>query len=166
MSKAAAAAARHQLTRNVSKTPAKSHTHKSIHTMPQYPDTAKPGRNPFAPPSATEQHAEFRATKTKTTPTRAAHNSHKSRPRPTTKSAIEQAHEHLRNGQSRADENLQKLLLFSAPVRLDAGTTDKLIRRAQSGRYVIAAPMAVAADEATAFTEEDFAKFEREYFCS
>lgn len=46
---------------------------------------------------------------------------------------------------------------------MDAAVTDKLVRRAQNRRYVIDAEKPKA-DESTAFTDEDFAKFEREYF--
>lgn len=129
------------------------------------PVSAKSARNPFAPPSTTEQHAEYRATK-KTARTKPSSNGKPTKQRPATKSAIEQAHEYLRNGKNRADENLKKLLLFSGSSKLDAETTDKLIRRAQNRKYVIAVPKTAAADEATAFTDEDFEKFEREYFCS
>lgn len=38
------------------------------------------------------------------------------------KSAIQQAHENLKNNKSKADDNLQKLLMFSS-VKLDSETT-------------------------------------------
>lgn len=72
----------------------------------------------------------------------------------------------MRLGKSRADQNLSKLLMLSTQtVKLDDKTQAKLIRRAQSRRYVVDEPDQDAGDAATAFTDEDFEKFEREYFC-
>lgn len=49
-------------------------------------------------------------------------------------------------------------------VKLDTTTTDRLIRRAQNKRYIIDVEKP-AEESASVFTDEDFAKFEREYFC-
>lgn len=55
------------------------------------------------------------------------------------------------------------MLLLDSAVKLSDDAADTLIRRARSGRYVIPGPKP-AKDTSTAFTEEDFLKFEREYF--
>lgn len=137
----------------------------SSNHVPSPTASSKSARNPFAPPSSTEQHAEYRAVKTKSLkPSKQPNNSKKPRAQPAARrSAIEVAHEHLRNGQSRADENLRKLLMLSG-VKLDATTTDRLVRRAQNKRYIIDVEKP-AEESASVFTDEDFAKFEREYFC-
>lgn len=74
--------------------------------------------------------------------------------------------------------------MWSSPVSLDNETTKKvciatssilhikikskifqLFKRAQTQKYVIPEPKPKE-EEATVFTDEDFRKFEREYFCS
>ncbi|KAJ6650103.1 hypothetical protein Bhyg_05347, partial [Pseudolycoriella hygida] len=64
---------------------------------------------------------------------------------------------------SKAEVNLKKLLSLSSPLRLDSETIQKLAKRAQTQKYVISEQNSKV-DEATPFTEEDFIKFEKEYF--
>ncbi|XP_033350753.1 active regulator of SIRT1-like [Bombus vosnesenskii] len=59
------------------------------------------------------------------------------------------------------DENVQRLLLLSTN-RIDPNTTNKLLSRALRKRY-IPKEKKPKEPEATAFTEEDFKKFEKEY---
>lgn len=103
--------------------------------------------------------------------------------RPATHFSIQQAHDEICNSNNRADENIKKLLMFSS-IKMDDSVTKKvnhlfrplshtskihfvlqLIQRAQNRKYVIEEKKPDAAEEeASVFTEEDFAKFEREYF--
>ncbi|XP_065085702.1 uncharacterized protein LOC135707748 [Ochlerotatus camptorhynchus] len=73
----------------------------------------------------------------------------------------------IQNRKDNTEDNVRKLLLLSsADIGEEAGA--KLVKRAQTGRYV------VKADEfrdkkdtsKSVFDEEDFEKFEQELFCS
>lgn len=59
------------------------------------------------------------------------------------------------------DKNIQKLLILSNN-RIDPNTTNKLLERALKKKYIpeVKKPKE---SETTAFTEEDFKKFEKEY---
>jgi len=81
------------------------------------------------------------------------------------KKTIRDVQQKLKRKSSKAEENLQKLLMFNSSVNLDKDTTQKLIKRAQTQKYVIPEPKAKE-EETSLFTDEDFMKFEREYFCS
>ncbi|XP_076172270.1 active regulator of SIRT1 [Ptiloglossa arizonensis] len=59
------------------------------------------------------------------------------------------------------DENVQKLLMLSSN-RIDQDTTNKLLNRAVKKKY-IPKKEKHKKPESTAFTEEDFKKFEQEY---
>ncbi|KAF3428459.1 hypothetical protein E2986_08104 [Frieseomelitta varia] len=59
------------------------------------------------------------------------------------------------------DENVERLLTFSNN-RIDPNTTNKLLTRALKKKYVPKEKKSKES-ETTAFTEEDFKKFEKEY---
>lgn len=63
---------------------------------------------------------------------------------------------------SKVEENRQKLLMLDNELKMNDEVKETLLRRARSNRYVI--PEKKEIDSTTAFTEEDFLKFEREYF--
>lgn len=67
---------------------------------------------------------------------------------------------------SKIEENVRKCLLLSTAMEMDDDTAQKLIQRARSRKYVAAEQQKPKEDEPTVFTDEDFEKFEREYFCS
>ncbi|KAG4073040.1 hypothetical protein HA402_009459 [Bradysia odoriphaga] len=84
-----------------------------------------------------------------------------SRPKNTAAAVVNQ----MKQKPSKVEENLKKLLMFSSPVNLDNESAQKLFKRAQTQKYVI--PEAKSnVEQETVFTDEDFRKFEREYFCS
>lgn len=102
----------------------------TLHTQFFAPAASKQARNPFAPPSSTEQLAIYRGSvgkpsAAKAKGTRSAAATVPAKSAKSVKSAIQVAHEHIRNGQNRVDENLTKLLMFSA-VKLDEATTTKV----------------------------------------
>lgn len=59
------------------------------------------------------------------------------------------------------DENVQRLLLLSSNL-INPGTANKLLQRAVGKRYIKQQEKLKESEE-TAFTEEDFKKFEQEY---
>ncbi|XP_046472308.1 active regulator of SIRT1 [Neodiprion pinetum] len=59
------------------------------------------------------------------------------------------------------DKNIERLLLLSGN-RIDPETSEKLLKRALKRRYVLK-ETEPAESEQTAFTEEDFKQFEKEY---
>ncbi|XP_077297528.1 uncharacterized protein LOC143919185 isoform X2 [Arctopsyche grandis] len=68
------------------------------------------------------------------------------------------------SSESIVEENLKKLGILGSHS-IDSNIANKLVKRAQRGRAVIEIEEEKP-EEGTAFTEEDFQKFEREYFCS
>lgn len=79
------------------------------------------------------------------------------------KITIKQAKHKLNRGKEKISENLRKILMMDSAVKMSDEATDTLLRRARTQRYVI--PEQKPAEESTtAFTEEDFLKFEKEYF--
>lgn len=79
------------------------------------------------------------------------------------KMTIKQAKNKINRSKDRISENVRKLLMLQSAVKLSDEATETLLRRARSQRYVIPEQKA-AEDSSTAFTEEDFLKFEKEYF--
>ncbi|CAD1480140.1 unnamed protein product, partial [Heterotrigona itama] len=60
------------------------------------------------------------------------------------------------------DENVKRLLIFSNN-HINPDTTNKLLTRALKKKYIPKEKPKEAPEETTAFTEEDFKKFEKEY---
>lgn len=67
---------------------------------------------------------------------------------------------------SKIEENVRRCLLLSTAMEMDDDTAQKLIQRARSRKYVATEHQKPKPDEPTVFTDEDFERFEREYFCS
>lgn len=76
---------------------------------------------------------------------------------------VKQVQNKINRSKDKISDNVRKMLLLDSAVKMSDDTAETLIRRARTGRYVIPEPKP-AADTTTAFTEEDFLKFEREYF--
>lgn len=83
--------------------------------------------------------------------------------KPTEKFTVKQAQNRMKRSKDRTEENVRRLLALDRELKLNDETKELLIRRAQTGHYVI--PEQKKVEEEDVFTEEDFAKFEREYFC-
>lgn len=79
------------------------------------------------------------------------------------KITIKQAKNKISRGKEKISENLRKILMMDSAVKMSDEATDTLLRRARTQRYVIP-EQKPAEDSTTAFTEEDFLKFEKEYF--
>ncbi|XP_043288056.1 active regulator of SIRT1-like [Venturia canescens] len=60
------------------------------------------------------------------------------------------------------EKNIERLLLLSGQ-KINQETSEKLMRRAAKKSYESAAQNKSETEESTAFTEEDFKKFEEEY---
>ena len=81
------------------------------------------------------------------------------------KVTLKQAQNRIDRQKGKLDENLKKLLILGSSSKACDEKAEMLIRRARAGHYVI--PEKKIQEEATsAFTEEDWAKFEKEFFCS
>lgn len=80
----------------------------------------------------------------------------------TEKFTVKQAKDKMKRSNDRIEENVKRLLALENGLKLDEPTKELMIKRAQTGHYVI--PTKVEKEEEDVFTEEDFAKFEREYF--
>lgn len=63
----------------------------------------------------------------------------------------------------KTEENVRRLLALDNQLKLNGETKDMILKRAHAGHYVV--PQKEEKVEEDVFTEEDFAKFEREYFC-
>lgn len=70
----------------------------------------------------------------------------------------------MKRNKNKIDSNVQKLLALDNSFKLSDETTEVLIKRARTGHYVIPEKKPEIEEESV-FTDEDFAKFEREYFC-
>lgn len=82
--------------------------------------------------------------------------------KPTEKFTVKQAKDKMKRSKDRTEENVKRLLALDNAVKLDAETKELILKRARVGHYVV--PEKVQQDEEDVFTEEDFVKFEREYF--
>ncbi|XP_031623982.1 uncharacterized protein LOC116341199 [Contarinia nasturtii] len=80
----------------------------------------------------------------------------------TEKFTVKQAKDKMKQSKDRTEENVKRLLALDNALKIDDETKELMIRRAQTGHYVI--PEKKQEEEEDVFTEEDFAKFEREYF--
>lgn len=80
----------------------------------------------------------------------------------TTKFTVKQAKDKMKQTQDRTEENVKRLLALDNALKLDEKTKALMLRRAQTGHYVV--PEKEVKNDEDVFTEEDFAKFEREYF--
>lgn len=83
--------------------------------------------------------------------------------KPTEKFTVKQAQNKIKRNKDRTEENVRRLLALDRELNMNNETKELLIRRARTGHYVI--PEQKPVDQDDVFTEEDFAKFEREYFC-
>lgn len=79
------------------------------------------------------------------------------------KITIKQAKNTIIRKKDKISENVRKLLLMQSAPKLSDEATETLLRRARTQRYVIPEKKPVE-ESTTAFTEEDFLKFEKEYF--
>lgn len=80
----------------------------------------------------------------------------------TEKFTVKQAKDRMNRSNDRIEENVKRLLALDSELKLDDKTKELMLRRAQTGHYVI--PLKEEKDDEDVFTPEDFAKFEREYF--
>lgn len=80
----------------------------------------------------------------------------------TEKFTVKQAKDKMKCSNDRIEENVKRLLALDNELKLDEQTKELMLKRAQTGHYVI--PTKEEKDEEDVFTAEDFAKFEREYF--
>lgn len=80
----------------------------------------------------------------------------------TDKFTVKQAKDRIKRTKDRTEENVQRLLALDNALKLDEETKELMLKRARTGHYV--APDKKEVEEEDIFTEEDFAKFEREYF--
>ncbi|XP_062551769.1 uncharacterized protein LOC134217030 [Armigeres subalbatus] len=86
--------------------------------------------------------------------------------RPETLTVVE-ARKRINNRKDNTEDNVRKLLLLSsAKIGEEAGA--KLVKRAQTGRYVVKADEFLSKKDTSksVFDEEDFRKFEEELFCT
>ncbi|XP_024874440.1 active regulator of SIRT1-like [Temnothorax curvispinosus] len=77
------------------------------------------------------------------------------------KTTVYETQKRLATQKDPTDENVQRLLLLSS-TRINPGTANSLLERAVGKRYIQRQEKPKESEE-TAFTEEDFNKFEREY---
>ncbi|KAL6440744.1 hypothetical protein ACFW04_003296 [Cataglyphis niger] len=77
------------------------------------------------------------------------------------KTTVYEAQKRIATQQDPTDKNVQQLLLFSSN-RINPETASKLLHRAIKKRYIQQQEKPKEPEE-TAFTEEDFKKFEQEY---
>lgn len=80
----------------------------------------------------------------------------------TEKFTVKQAKDKIKRTKDRTEENVKRLLALDNPLKIDDETKELMLRRARTGHYVV--PEKKLKEEEDVFTEEDFAKFEREYF--
>lgn len=78
------------------------------------------------------------------------------------KPTVKQAQNRLKRAQDRTEENVRRLLALDVQTKLNDETKDLMIKRARSNHYVV--PEKIVKEEEDVFTEEDFLKFEKEYF--
>lgn len=78
------------------------------------------------------------------------------------KFTVKQAQNKLKRKHDNTEENVRRLLKLDNAFKLSDETTELLLRRAQTGHYVI--PEQTPKADEDIFTAEDYAKFEREYF--
>ncbi|TGZ46007.1 uncharacterized protein [Temnothorax longispinosus] len=77
------------------------------------------------------------------------------------KTTVYETQKRLATQKDPTDDNVQRLLLLSS-TRINPGTANNLLERAVGKRYIQRQEKPKESEE-TAFTEEDFNKFEREY---
>lgn len=80
----------------------------------------------------------------------------------TEKFTVKQAKDKMKRSKDRTEENVKRLLALDNALKIDEETKELMLRRARTGHYVV--PEKQVKEEEDVFTEEDFAKFEREYF--
>ncbi|XP_055295601.1 active regulator of SIRT1-like [Sitodiplosis mosellana] len=80
----------------------------------------------------------------------------------TEKFTVKQAKDKMKRSKDRTEENVRRLLALDNDLKIDEETKELMLRRARTGHYVV--PEKQQKEEEDVFTEEDFAKFEREYF--
>ncbi|KAK2587691.1 hypothetical protein KPH14_003808 [Odynerus spinipes] len=77
------------------------------------------------------------------------------------KTTVYEVKKQIESKQDNTEENVKNLLLLSSN-RIDRKTVNKVLKRAAKKRHVAKEKKKVK-QETTAFTEEDFKKFEQEY---
>lgn len=78
------------------------------------------------------------------------------------KPTVKQMQNKLKRIKDQTEENVKRLLALDSEMKLDEETKDLMIKRARTGHYVVKDKKQT--EEEDVFTEEDFLKFEKEYF--
>lgn len=78
------------------------------------------------------------------------------------KPTVKQMQNKLKRVKDQTEENVKRLLALDSELKLDEETKELMIKRARTGHYVIKDKKQT--EEEDVFTEEDFLKFEKEYF--
>lgn len=68
----------------------------------------------------------------------------------------------LKRVKDQTEENVKRLLALDSEMKLDEETKELMIKRARTGHYVVKDKKQT--EDEDVFTEEDFLKFEKEYF--
>lgn len=78
------------------------------------------------------------------------------------KPTVKQMQNKLKRVKDQTEENIKRLLALDSELKLDEETKELMIKRARTGHYVVKDKKQT--EEEDVFTEEDFLKFEKEYF--
>lgn len=78
------------------------------------------------------------------------------------KPTVKQAQNRLKRTKDRTEDNVRRLLALDSEFKLDEESKQLMIKRARTGHYVIKDKK--QEEEEDIFTEEDFLKFEKEFF--
>lgn len=75
---------------------------------------------------------------------------------------MKQVQNRLKRTKDRTEENVKRLLALDSELKLDEEAKELMLKRARNGHYVVKDKKPKEDDDV--FTEEDFLKFEKEYF--
>lgn len=78
------------------------------------------------------------------------------------KPTVKQIQNRLKRTKDQTEENVRRLLALNTEVKLDEESKELMIKRARTGHYVTKEKKPKEEDDI--FTDEDFLKFEKEYF--
>lgn len=78
------------------------------------------------------------------------------------KPTVKQMQNKLKRVKDQTEDNVKRLLALDSEMKLDEETKELMIKRARTGHYVVKDKKQT--EEEDVFTEEDFLKFEKEYF--
>lgn len=79
------------------------------------------------------------------------------------KPTVKQMQNKLKRVKDQTEENVKRLLALDSEMKIDEETKELMIKRAQTGHYVVRDKKLQNSEE-DIFTEDDFLKFEKEYF--